>query len=63
VCEIAHDPAIRLVKRDVGKRTEFVPMLSTCPTRGTGSCVQMGRPDVALSQRVLKNVIPACSNF
>src|SRR5579864_68047 len=57
VREIAHDPAVRLVERDVGKRAEFVPMLSTYLTRGTGSCFHIRRR-ISLSARGVQECYP-----
>ena len=62
VCEIAHDPAVRLIERDVGKCAEFVPVLRSCLTRGSGSCVHIHRRK-SLSARGIKDVIPRCNDF
>ena len=51
VCEIAHDPAVRLIERDVGKCAEFVPVLRSCLTRGEWVLRPYSPPEVAVGQR------------
>src|SRR5215469_437321 len=54
--QIAYDATICLIERDIGKRTEFMPMLCSCLTRG---CVHIHHslPEFAGRQRVLTRML------
>src|SRR5579864_1172282 len=59
--QIANDPAIRLIERDVSQSAKFVPMLSPRLARGRHCCVHTPPPEIASRPELIFECYPRMS--